>query len=478
MRPVISIVFLILFYSSSVALPVLIHGKSAAGDAFVFRVYEQKDPISGMEALLDQKRPGADGNFTLSFNVKAIKEVTIKVGLQSMKLFVIPGKTYRLGFNEITLQDQNLFLPQQPLQVTFESEDLLNLVIGGFEYERQKFLENNFIELIKLRDKSIYYKFEEKIHAILSETQMEDSASLHFFQNYIDYRLAEIRLSGRIQDREKLGLEMITSKNIELDNAAYAQFFNKYFDQYLLSFEKGKEYSDLRSLLNRGLPIDQLFDLLGKDPVLVKEKLRELVLLLSIKQVFYNREMSKDRLNDILNFLSLHSKFENNRSVAGNLLIELNRFITGHAIPEFELKNLDNESKKIAHYRGSKTYLMFVSPSCETCEADIRVLKSLVKNNAELQVVTVLVGFDKEEAGIWARSQNTSWDFLWFEDDFALLSDYKVKNFPKYLLLDEEGHLLNYFPPGPRENLNSYLKALTAKEEKKEGEASDFFRKN
>lgn len=478
MRHFISIIFIILLYSSSFALPVIIQGKSGAGDAFVFRLYEQKDPISGMEVLLDQKRPDADGNFTLNFNVKAIKEVTIKVGLQSMKLFVIPGETYSLGFNEITLQDQNLFLPQQPLQVTFDSEDMLNLVVGGFEYERQKFLENSFIELIKLRDKSIYYKFEEKIQRILNETHMEDSASLHFFQNYIDYRLAEIRLSGRIQDREKLGLEMITSKSIELDNPAYAQFFNKYFDQYLLSFEEGKEYSNIRSLLNRGLPIDQLFDLLGKDPVLVKEKLREMVLLLSIKQVFYIRDMSKVRLNDILEHISVHSKFEYNRSVAGNMLIELNRFIAGQAIPDFELKNLDNESKKISQYIGRKTYLMFVSPSCETCEADIRVLKSINSNTDELQVVTVLVGFDKEESSTWAKSQDTSWDFLWFEDDFALLSEYKIKNFPKYLLLDEEGNLLNYFPPSPRENLNSYLKALSAQDEKEEGEVSDFFRKN
>lgn len=478
MRYLFSYIFFGFCILQTFALPVVIQGKSSAGDAYVFRVYEQKDPISGLEVLLDQRRPNIEGHFELDFNIKEIKEVTIKVGLQSMKLFVIPGKTYSLNFNEITLQDQNLFLPQQPLQVIFEEEDFLNLIIGGFEYEYQKFLESSFIELIKLRDKSIYNKFEDKIRLKLEETSIEDSIILHFFEKYVDYRLAEIQLSGRIHQKEELGLNLITAKSIELNNPAYAQFFNQYFDQYFHSFKEGKEYSNLRSLLNNGLPIDRLFDQLGRDPVLVKEKLRELVLLISIRQVFYLRDMSKERLNEILEYLSLHSKFEYNRMVASNLLIELNRFIAGHAVPPLHLKNLSNDYRKISNYKDKKTYLMFVSPTCETCEADIRVLKELLKSRNDLQIVTVLAGFNKEESTKWAKAQNAPWDFLWFNDDFALLSEYKIKNFPKYLLLDEDSNLLNYFPPSPRENLSSYLNSLIAKEQKEKGESSDFFRKN
>ena len=95
-----------------------------------------------------------------------------------------------------------------------------------------------------------------------------------------------------------------------------------------------------------------------------------------------------------------------------------------------------------------------------------------------MQIVTVLAGFNKEESTKWAKAQDAPWDFLWFNDDFALLSEYKIKNFPKYLLLDEDSNLLNYFPPSPRENLSSYLNSLIAKEQKEKGESSDFFRKN
>ena len=111
MRTLFTFLGLIGFFLSSHALPVTIDGKSAAGDAFVFRLYEQKDPISGLEVLLDQARPNDEGQFVLNFSIDHIKEVTIRVGLQSMSFIAIPGKTYDLQFNEITLEDQNVFLP-------------------------------------------------------------------------------------------------------------------------------------------------------------------------------------------------------------------------------------------------------------------------------------------------------------------------------------------------------------------------------
>ena len=110
--------------------------------------------------------------------------------------------------------------------------------------------------------------------------------------------------------------------------------------------------------------------------------------------------------------------------------------------------------------------------------ADIRILKSILQENNNLQVVCIVTGFDKETSINWARNQNATWDFLWFGDDFSILSNYRIKTFPKYILLDEQTHLLNYFPPKPRENLKSYLENLDRQAEEPKQEASDFFRKN
>lgn len=461
------------------ALPVVISGKSAAGDAFVFRLYVQKDPISGLEYLADQARPDEEGKFMLGFESKEIQKVTIMVGLQSMSLYVQPGKTYNLIFNEINLEDQSVFLPEKPLRVVFENEDMLNLVIDGFEYTYQHFLQNQFLELIKYRDKRIYHLFEESVYIKLKETPIEDSVQRTFLSNYIAYRLAGIRLSARLEEKNSLGISMIDQKSIQFNNPAYAQFFINYFDKYLLEFNGGELYSANLKSLSLGKGPDDILDKMGLDPVLVREQIRELVYIYSLKQIYFRRRISKKSINNILISLSKKSKFELNREVAANVYENLITFQSGYPVPEITLKNQDGKQKTINDYRGKYIYLMFVSPNCETCETDIRLLKTLEDEYSEkMQVVIIYAGFDAVEADKWMKKQDASWDLLWFNDDFSLLNDYKVKNFPKYLLLDKKGDLLHYFPSKPREDFIGMIKALDERDKEVKKEASDFFRRN
>lgn len=471
--------FLLSTFAQSFALPVIIKGKSAAGDAFVFRLYVQEDPISGLEVLVDQSRPDQAGNFMLGFEAREIQKVTIKVGLQSISLFVQAGKTYDLNFNEITLDDQNVFLPQSPLRVVFENEDMLNLVIDGFDYVYQDFIQNQFIDLIKYRDNNIYRLFEKSVYKKLKETPLEDSVQYAFFKNYIAYRLADIRLSARLDERDSLGIEMIDKQNIELNNPAYSQFFMKYFDQYLFEYDKGELFSMVQKALSLGSSSAVILDKMGQDIVLRREQIRELVFIYALKQIYFKRQIKKESVNQILDHLSKNSKFELNRGVAANVYQSLISFQSGYPIPAFSLTNLHGQLKNNDSYKGKYTYLMFVSPDCETCETDIRLLKALKDEyNDWMQLVTIYAGFNKEQANQWAKKQNADWDFLWFNDDFALLNDYKVKNFPKYLLLDKDATLLHYFPPTPREDFMGMLKALEKRDHEVKHEASDFFRKN
>ncbi len=474
-----SVIFYFFTLISTTALPVVINGNSAAGDAFVFRLYLQKDPISGLEKLADQQRPDKEGRFMLGFEAQEIQMVTIKVGLQSMSLFVEPGKTYELNFNEITLEDQNVFLPQSPLRVVFESEDILNLVIDGFEFSYQNFLQNQFIELIKYRDRSIYENFEKKIHEKMSETPFQDSVQRLFFDKYVEYRMADLRLAARLEDRDSIGLAMIGHQEIQFNNPAYNQFFKKYFDKYFLEYDGGTFFNPVKKSINTTTNYNQIIDLMGKDAVLLREQIRELVFLYALKQIYFQRQISKSNINSILDKLGNDSKFDLNRGIAVNVLSSLTKFQVGYPIPEFSLINQNEEDKSNEDYKGKNTYLMFVSPNCETCETDIRILKSLkdqYKN--DLQIVCIYAGFNREDAQKWAKKQNADWDLLWFDDNFELLNEYQVKNFPKYLLLDRNGKMLHYFPPKPHEDFLGMIKSIREKEKEVEQESSDFFRKN
>ena len=345
-------------HSFATALPVIINGNSAAGNAFVFRLYIEKDAFSGLKKLADQQRPDKDGYFSLGFEAQEIQEVTIEVGMQSLKFLVIPGKTYQLNFNEISIESQNVFLPQQPLRVIFKEEDMLNVVLDGFEYDYQKFLEEKFILLIKYRDKKLYRDFAQQTHQKLQDSPLSDSLSYNYVEKYIDYRLAELRLVAKLKSSQELGLQYLSNKPILFHNSAYISFFKKYFTNYFHEANDGKDFYKFKNLINSGLPVFKLMDELGEDPVLVNEKLRELVLLYSLKQIFYNPDFDKKTLNELFTYFGEHSKFKSNREIALNSKISLNRFISGKRVPDFKLSDMQNQYKSLASYKGKKVYLM------------------------------------------------------------------------------------------------------------------------
>jgi len=477
------ITILVFFQIISNALPVIIDGKSAAYDKFVFRVYLEKDPISGVEYIADQQRPDTQGLFSLGFELREIQKIRIEVGLQSISFYAIPGETYSLNFNEITINDQNVFLPQKPLDVIFEKQDMLNIVLDGFDYEYQEFLGTNFMLLIKYHDRKLFNSFKADMFGKLKNSPINDSASYIFIQNYIDYTLAELSYTAKLEKQETLGYNYFTKKAILLNNPAYTSFFKKYFDKYFINANKGKDYYQIRELVNLGPPSFKLMDKLGRDSILIKEKLREIVLLNSLKQVFYNKDFNQVKINDLLSEFINKSKFKGSRRIASNLKLSLNRFLKGNSVPDFTLLSITNESKNIKSYQGKRTFLMFISPNCETCEADIRILKTKFSEIKEhTNIVTIYTGFDKRDAEKWAKTQNTDWDFLWFNNNFELLNDYMIKTFPKYILIDENSLLINYFPPKPRENLFSYLEALEKQAKEKDNPRQegkiDIFRKN
>ncbi len=475
-----SLIILMIFgFLSAQSLPVTIYGKSSAASAFVFRLYLSEDALSGLEKVADQQRPNNNGDFILGFETQKIQEVKIMVGMQSMKFYVIPGHTYHLNFNEITLENQNVFLPQSPLKVIFEKEDMLNVAIDGFNYDYQKFLENDFMFLVKYRDRNRYEEFASAVKEKMNKTPLTDSVSSLFFKNYIYFRLADLRLAARLQKEQALGLETLSYHTIMLHNPTYVDFFKKYFKNYLHEWKSGEDYDKLKKLINSGPSINELDDLLGNNPVLVEEKLRELLLLYVLKQSFYKTGFSQKSINEILDQHSKNSKFIELQAIASNLKIALNRFVRGEIPPLFNLSNLQGDTKSLSDYSGTKIYLMFVNPNCETCETDIRIIKTVQADYAHLiKFVSIYSSHHKTEAQEWVKKQQAPWDFLWFNDDYQLLNDYQVKTYPKYILLDENGKLEYYFPPKPRENLISYLKALQKKKDQEKIDKKDIFRSN
>jgi thiol-disulfide isomerase/thioredoxin len=480
MKPKLWLLFLLLiFQSNTFGAPISIKGITSSKDAVVVRLYTQKDPISGLQQLLDQNRPDKQGKFVLTYNSDHINKVRLMIGFQPFDMFVEPGKEYALKIDGINVEEQSMFNPENEMQIVFEHEDMLNLVIDGFEIMYNDFLRNQFLYVMKTRNKEVYQTFEEKVIEKLSDTRLDNEEQQAFFNDYVHYRLSDIKLAARLEDHKKLGTEMIHQKNIVLNNPSYGDFFLKYFDKYLSNLKSSGQFVAIERLINTNMDTDKIEDLLGGNIVLKREQIRELVFINSLKQVYYNKNFSQTNIISILENYSKTSKYTLNRQIASNVIIALKNLEVGAPFPKFEFQNQSDEIRSLDSYQGKYVYLMFINSGCETCGADLRILIDLRKEYDEfLHIVTVFVSnFDSEWKALY-NDLNPPWDILWFNDDYKLLNELKIKTFPKYFLIDSEGNLAHKFPPSPRENFISMINFLKIKQNENSEGTNDLFRKN
>jgi thiol-disulfide isomerase/thioredoxin len=461
------------------AAPIVIDGNTTSGDVLVIRLYEEKDPISGLSEWVSQTRPDKQGNFTIHYNTNEIRKVNLMIGFQGFDLYVEPEKVYKLKISGSGEEEQTIFNPENMLQIEFEREDILNLVIDGFEIMYNDFLKNKFLYLLKSRNKKIFIDFKDEVLEKLSETKLENRKQKDYFDAYVKYRLADIELAAQLKEKEILGMEMIHEKSILFNNTSYADFFLKYFDNYLKNTRTSVSSDSVIMLINTKMNTSRIEDILGGDLVLKREQIRQLVFIYSLKQIYHQKGVSKANVKSILTAYTAKSKFSLNRQIALSVLESLTRLEKGNPFPGFEFNDQNNELKSIKNYKGKYVYLMFIHTDCETCKADMRILTDLMSEYEDvLQTATIFTGNTDQELKQLLYDLKPSWDVLWFADDYKYLNDLKIRTFPRYFLIDSEGNLAHLFPPSPRENFMSMVEFLRKSETKTEKGVDDLFRKN
>jgi len=111
--------------------------------------------------------------------------------------------------------------------------------------------------------------------------------------------------------------------------------------------------------------------------------------------------------------------------------------------PDFTLQALDGSSHRLSDYRGKKVVLYFFAPWCSICHLSAPNLKALKKSRSPDELQILLVGL----------SYNTIDELKKFADDLnlqdipvligndQLMQDYRIKAFPTYFIIDENGRI-------------------------------------
>lgn len=144
----------------------------------------------------------------------------------------------------------------------------------------------------------------------------------------------------------------------------------------------------------------------------------------------------------VIAFWGLYLKI-NNLSVQ----IEQLRQGSGHAPPEnlgigtnapdFLLISTQNEKISLENFRGTRTLLVFYSPTCSACQ---KMLPNIKEISNRIQTVLVSYG-TSEENQQFVGSENISFKVLNWEESVA--AKYKVSATPTFFLIDKDLRIEN-----------------------------------
>ncbi len=253
--------------------------------------------ITYSEEILDRNKVDSSGNFSLVADLHETIMAFFDIEFYRSYIFLEPGLTYKINCDSIASKEQ--FRPYYqkdilPYSIEDDQGSGLNALILEFDNLYNDFLINNFDAIYKARKKNLVFEFREEMEVRYDTVQNE------YFNNYIDYKIASIELAAVSVEKPELFMKYFHNKPILLNNVEYMNFFNQFFKRYLTAETKVIYRSDLNQTININPDYYSLFDVLGKDTLLRNERIRELVLLKGLMELYNNPDYSNENILQII----------------------------------------------------------------------------------------------------------------------------------------------------------------------------------
>ena len=114
----------------------------------------------------------------------------------------------------------------------------------------------------------------------------------------------------------------------------------------------------------------------------------------------------------------------------------------GEMAPDFQLKALSGETVQLSELKGKKVLIYFFAPWCSICHLSGGNLNDLraARTDDELEILVVGLSYEfPAEIQDFANELQLTMPVLYGEQQ--QMQDYKIKGFPTYFVIDEEGNV-------------------------------------
>ena len=451
------LVFSTLIYGQNITIKGT--AKGAEGKTIILKSYS--DYFTLNEQFLAKSVIDSSGFFEIKCNIPSTVLAIVHIEYYSGEIYLEQNKSYNVEIKNLVFNDKldkvnyNLNPFTCYIKVISNEKEELNKLTEKLNIMYNTFIRDN-IYILKTKD--ILFKVDTFLIAVNDTFAKTRHA---FFNDYLNYRIASLKLLTNYSDPYKLMFDYLYQKPILYDNIEYFTFLSSYFDNYFQDLTHPVLISDLYIPININHSYPELMDVLGKDSLFINEKLREIIMLNTLCYLNSSNNFNKKNIIDILKQVSVSGKFEKHRQIANSILLDLTRFENGMPAPDFSLKSSNNSNFNLSDFRGKYVYLNFYASWCLNCKDEMELIKKL-RQNFDNDIVFISISADREFMKMFhfVNDQKYNWLFLHLNSDYDLLESYGVYAYPDFVLIDKKGNFIQCPALKPSENIENFLKDL------------------
>lgn len=417
-------------------------------------VYFYEDYISLVKTKVASAVVSKEGEFSLSFYNEETRKVYVEIGKNNFSLFIQPNASYKIELADDGQHTSPVGVEAGIFFLDLDSTDI-NYKIIMFENEQMDFLQGFYDQKSMKTTRFVAQLDTFKINLTKQLEKETDS----YFKTYVKYSIASLdnlAFVGQRNEYEKYDF-YIKNDPVAYQNDRYMDYILHYYQLYEteLSNEVGQE---LYKGIIKSSP-SLIMNALGGDYALKNVRLRELVLIRMLSEMYFTEVYPKTNILDVLDSLSTSALFEEHKGIADRIIMRLTELKPGTRLPNASLP-INNQKKFISDYKGKHVYFQFIHSDNARSLEDVKLITPLnEKYGKYIDFVTVLVVDETspllKDPSKFINEYKVAWDFAVISKDDTAIERMKIKNYPYYLLIDAASYIVASPALSPRPN-NEY----------------------
>jgi hypothetical protein len=188
----------------------------------------------------------------------------------------------------------------------------------------------------------------------------------------------------------------------------------------------------------------RLINELGADYRVANVRLRELVMIISLSDVYHDKSYPQSRIAIILDSVAHHGLFKENKIIARTVLQKVIQLNPGSQTPFYEFLNRNNQVISNGKFAPRYTYIQFIDLEQTNSLLQFEMLKALyTKYSTSVEIITVVINetnWDKIDEKL--KLKDVPWTVVIPKDVSAIKRVFQLSVYPQYVLIDTQGYIV------------------------------------